>query len=483
MRGAIIHGVLLAVMLVYGYRTWTRDKTVEPNVGAVVLWDRSDADIVSIEYKAPKKIVKLERKGDYWWGTDTQIETKPKETPPASTGSAGSAGSGAGSGSSALALPPPPEEIEVGRKVHEFPLGEAADKLIKSYEDARALRDLGTPNADAKKDYKLNDAKTVITITFKDGPHNFLVGGSVYGGSDRYVMDQQTNKAYVLSRDLISALEIGETSLHLLDPRGFDITKIDGVTIEAGGKSKSATRVTSGAEGQQLKTWGDSDTKKPNQTLANFIDNANNLRPTEYSPAMKVSDLTQVLKLTYKDDRGGGLGTLTLYKHEKPGVLPEGQELDPANPPAGEIEYFIMTEKTRVPALVRKDTAQRAEQDIETVFSGKQPDNAGSGAGSGAANPHGNPFGPGPRGHGDQPHDGSPPNPHGGAITPPPPGPHGGAPTGQGSGASLAPAPMTPAAGSGAAKPTPAKPADATKAAAPKPAPAATTPAAAPKPA
>jgi hypothetical protein len=468
MRGAIIHGVLLAVMLVYGYRTWTRDKTVEPNVGNVVLWDRGEADIVSIEYKATKKIVKLEHKADYWWGTDTQIDTKPKDnpTPPP-----------AGSGS-ALALPPPVEEIEVGRKVHEFPIGDTAEKLIKTFASARALRDLGKPNDEAKKDYKLTDAKTVLTITFKDGARNFLLGGSVYGGTDRYVMDQQSGNAYVLSRDLISSIENGENSLHLQDPRGFDITKIDGVTIEAGGKSKSATRVTSGAEGQQLKTWGDADTKKPNQTLANFIDNANNLRPTEYSSAMKVSDLSQVMKLTYKDDRGSALGTLTLYKHEKAGTLPEGQELDPANPPAGEVEYFIMTEKTRVPALVRKDTAQRAEQDIETVFSNKpQPENAGSGA----INPHGNPFGPGAPGpHGaPPPHEGSPPNPHGGTIVPPAPGPHGGTPSGAGSGAALTPQPMTPPtkpAGAGSAAKAPAAGAG-SAATAPKPA---TTP---PKPA
>ena len=49
MRGAIIHGVLLVVMLVYGYRTWTRDKTVEPNVGSVVLWDKHETDVKSIE--------------------------------------------------------------------------------------------------------------------------------------------------------------------------------------------------------------------------------------------------------------------------------------------------------------------------------------------------------------------------------------------------------------------------------------------------
>ena len=50
MKGALIHGVLLAVMLVYGYRTWTRDKTAEPNLGSVVLWDKTENDLVSIEY-------------------------------------------------------------------------------------------------------------------------------------------------------------------------------------------------------------------------------------------------------------------------------------------------------------------------------------------------------------------------------------------------------------------------------------------------
>ncbi len=33
-EGALIHGVLLAVMLIYGYRTWTRDKSVKPDRGA-----------------------------------------------------------------------------------------------------------------------------------------------------------------------------------------------------------------------------------------------------------------------------------------------------------------------------------------------------------------------------------------------------------------------------------------------------------------
>ena len=55
-----------------------------------------------------------------------------------------------------------------------------------------------------------------------------------------------------------------------------------------------------------------------------------------------------------------------------------------------------MTEKTRVPALVRKDTAQRSEQDIETVFSGKP-------AAPTSVDPKGNPFGDMPPGHGGAP--------------------------------------------------------------------------------
>jgi Domain of unknown function (DUF4340) len=408
MRGALIHGVLLAVMLVYGYRTWTRDKTSDTNTGTVVLWDKGEADLVSIDYKAPKKIVKIEKKPEgYWWGSDTTIEMKPKAKQPGDgSGSAGSAagsaagsGAGSGSGSAAKAPPPPIEEEEVGRKTHEFPLGDAGDKLIKDFTAARALRDLGVPNDEQKKDFKLVDAKTTITLTFKDGAKTFLIGGSVYGGSDRYAVDQASGKAYVLAKDLVSGLEIGETSLHLTDPRGFDAAKMDAVTIEAGGKSKTVIRIETDQDGTKRKSWADSETKTANTLVANFVDGVGNLRPTEYETKVKASDMQTVLKLTYKTDKGAVLGTMALLRYERPGILQEGQELDPANPPKGETEYYIMTEKTRVPGLVRKDTAQRTENDIENVFSGKtEPAGAGSGSGH-AVDPHGNPFGGPPPGH------------------------------------------------------------------------------------
>jgi hypothetical protein len=496
MRGALIHGVLLAIMLVYGYRTWTRDKTVKPNIGNVVLWDKSEADLVALEWKAENKIVRIERRDNaYWWGTETTITKKVKPptppTPPVDQGSGAGSGSAAGSaaGSGSAAEPPKPIEEEE-RKTREFPLGDNGEKTVKNYLGARALRDLGKPTDQAKKDYKLDEAKITLTVELKDGKRTFLVGGNVYGGADRYVMDQASGIAYVLARDMIKDIEVGMSSLQLTDARGFDVNKIATVTIEADGKNKTAARVTAGEEGKQVKTWGDPQTKKANQTLANFIDNAGNLRPTEYNTTLKPTG-APLVTLTYKDERGATLGTLSLYKHEKPAKLPEGTELDPANPPKGETEYFIITPRTRVAAIVRKDVGERTEQDIPTAFSDKPVD---------SVDPKGNPFrnpppgavpaGPPAGGHG-MPHGG--PHGHGG----PGEDPHGGAP-GMAPGGAPAPtpgsaaAPAAPAPGgaaapaSGAAKPAavaPAKAAPAKVAPAPAAPPAAAPPAAEPVPA
>jgi hypothetical protein len=520
MRGALIHGVLLVVMLVYGYRTWTRDKTVQPDFGAVVLWERSESDLTALELKTDNKIVKLERRGQggesYWWGIETNIERKPKpKTPeppkPADAGSGSGAGSGSdakaadgkpadagsGAGSGSAAKPPAVAEEET-RKTHEFPIGEAADNLIKAYTKARAMRDLGPPSEDQAKDYKLNDAKSTITVSFKDGTRSFLLGGSVYGGSDRYAQDQQSKKVYVLSKDLISNFELGDAALHLVDPRGFDLVRMETVTIEAGGKSKTATRVQApGAEGQQIRTWGDPDTKKPDQTVANFIDNTNNLRPNEYKPDVKVADLTPVLKLIYKDARGNHLGDLILYKHQKPGELPPGADLDPANPPPSDTEYLIWTDKTRVPGVVRKDAAQRTEQDITTVFSEHPtsiepkgnpfgntplPPREPPGAGSGSAGP----AAPGAPGAPAMPPGLTPPAPGGPAKTDAPKPPAAPAAPGGPPAKADAPKPPTPPAPSapGAAKPATPPAAPAAKPATPPAAPAAkpATPPAAPPP-
>ena len=550
MKSALIHGVLLAVMLVYGYRTWTRDKTVKPDLGSVVLWNKTETELASIELKSEKKTVRLERKtdgkGEYWWGTETSIEKKPKPKPPekkpeapatgsgsAGSGSAGSASAGSGSGSgsavaagsgsagsgsqvavgsgsgsakagsgsagsqvavgsgsagsgsagsgSAAKPPPPPVEMVETTKHREFPLGDGGEKLIATYTEARALGEFSTPTPDQLVDYKLattaqldsklsevkkeleqikaNDlaekeqekdepkdpkdkkkkkddkkpelnkkikeledlkkatdgkVRTTLTVTFKDGSNRvFWIGGSVFGGSgDRYVLDTQSNTAFVLKKDMVSGLEVGESSLQLTDPRGFDATKIEQVEIDWNGRKKLAKRTqTADASDKQVKTWTDADTGKANQSMATFIDNVNNLRPTEYAKDVKVDTLAPLFKIEYRDASNGKLGTLSLYKIEKPPLIPEGSDFDPANPPKGEIEYYVLTERTRVPALVRRDPAKKSEDDLPIVFGDKAAPAAPTKPGPpGAPSPFGNvPIKGGPK----PPLGGAAPDPHG----------------------------------------------------------------------
>ncbi len=384
MKAAIIHGALLLVMMIYGYNTWTRDKSVSPDVGSVQLWERSLDELTGIELKSETKEVKLEKRGDaggaYWWGTDTSISKRPKPTPPAPAtpapatpdptkpaDPAAPADPTKPADPAAPAKPAEPEMEEV-RNVTEFPCGEATETLAKLLSSAKALHSLGTVSEADKKTYKLDEAKTSLTVSFRDGQRTFLVGGQVYGGADRYVLETASGKGYVLSRELITPLEQGMTSLRLGDPRGYDVTTIEQVTIAANNKTRDAARVTATVEGAQTKTWGDAATKKADQALANFVDNSFNMMPTSFDPALKMSDLTPVLVLTYKDAKGAPLSDLKLFKRSRAAELPADGTGDLANPPPPVVEYYILTPKTRVLAMVNRSNAERAEQDLATIL-------------------------------------------------------------------------------------------------------------------
>ena len=126
-----------------------------------------------------------------------------------------------------------------------------------------------------------------------------------------------------LSKDLLQAVDSGKISLQLADPRGFDNAKLYRVTVTAAAASKFATRaktvakITANTKGAIATSWGDPATNKVDETMANFVDKAATLRPSEYQPELKISDLTEVVNFSYADQKGSPLGTLTLYKRSR----------------------------------------------------------------------------------------------------------------------------------------------------------------------
>jgi hypothetical protein len=369
-------------MLVYGYTTWTREDTMEPTTGTVVVWNRAIGEIQAIQFQSPRKSVKIERRGEgasaYWWGvearTDKRAKAKPNPAivPPdagvAAPPAAGADGGVPGDAGAAAPPQPPPVEEEIITTVSEFPIGPAGEDLIKSVASMRAVRALNGLTEDQKKEYGLEIGDTSFAVVFKNGTKTFIIGNKVSGGKERYALDPDSNIGYVVSGSFIEPME-SVSQLKPTDPKGFDPAELATVEIKAGGKTRTAERVTKSDEkGAQTKTWADATTKKADQTMANFIDNVDRLRPSQFEPALKVADLKPVVELTYKDGRGRKLATLSLYKREKPGELPAGEPVDPTKPPPTLTEFFVVTEKTRVPGQVPKSASERIEQDIATLL-------------------------------------------------------------------------------------------------------------------
>jgi Domain of unknown function (DUF4340) len=380
MKGVIVHGVLLVLALAFGYQTWTREKHVKPTTGEVSLWDRKASELVAVEYENDKRTVRVERRGSgdaaYWWGIDTRVEKHLKPKAPTPPPAVTDAGAPAPDGGAAVASTPPDAgappapEYETTTTKREFPVGEAGDTVVDNMAAMHVVRALGTLTDDQKKEFKLDAGVTTLAVIFKDGTKNFVVGDPVTGTAQRYALDPDSGKGYILAGTLISPLQSGESVLAPKQPNGFDQASLDTVELTANGKSRTASRVeTTTEKGIKAKTWGDKKTQKPDQTLANVIDNIDNLKASKYAPELAVKDMTKVVAVTYKDAGGKQLGTLGLYKIERPGEVPENGTADPTQPPPPVVEYYVQTETTRVPAMVTKALADRIEQDVPTLFS------------------------------------------------------------------------------------------------------------------
>lgn len=382
MKGVIIHGALLGVMLIYGYRTWTKQDAAKPTTGEVVMWTRGESDLKTIEFTSEKRTVKLERKGQgadaYWWGTESKQTKKPNPPAQAAVPAVPDDPATPDVNEAKPAVPEVPADppFTTETTTTEFPIGPEGEKLVKQYARMRAIKSIGVPSAEAKKDYGLDESQTSVAAVFADGSKTLVVGGKVFGGSDRYLQDLDTGKVFVVLGSMVSLLEGGETSLRPVELRSFDPKTAQQIEIVADNKRKSVTRIkvkppapetpdphTPPPSGDELvETWGQGQTA--DTTAANFIDKLEKLRPSSYDPKVTLDSLEAVAALNYKDGKGKPLGTFKLLRRVKAAEpKPDGTAAS-----TQQFEYFVWTERTRVPASVSSMQAERVEQDVATLF-------------------------------------------------------------------------------------------------------------------
>jgi hypothetical protein len=371
-RGPIIHGVLLIAALLLAYQTWTRPKGDDAKKvrGDVVLWKKDAKQIVAVEYVTERKTVRIERRDDYLWGIVTRDTTKPtpakKDEPPAGEDDAEAPEPAPEDGAMPEPAPPDPEpepapepvppEPETTTVVNEFPVADSADELFAGLATMRMLRDLGVPDDDKRKEFELEDAKTQLTVDFGSETRTFLVGGRVFGGSDRYVQDPTSSRAYVMAGETLRPLEGGDQSLRDRKIAPAEDANVTGAVLKTAAGERSLVRgEKAGPHGAKEVTWADAQTPTdPDQTLANFISRVERLAPSEFLPELSTAELQSVIRFEYAGAGGKSLGSLELFKQS-------GE-----NP--GEFEYFVLSERTRVPAKVHRLSAERIEKDLDTLF-------------------------------------------------------------------------------------------------------------------
>lgn len=307
---------------------------------------------------------------------------KPAGAKPADAAKDGAAKDGAAGGSSSDAATSTSTkasaEPEMVTTVREFPVGKAGSDLVDSFSKLRALQELGALDDDDKVEYGLSKSKDRLTVKFAGGKeHTLVVGDRVYGGSERYVLDETSGKGYVLAAEVMRDVEAAETSLGLKKYHDFDIVEdLQRFAVQVEGTEQVLVRLEmqedqegepeglkpAGKKEEMRKTWAR--LESPDQedvTMANFVDRVSKLRPIDYKPDLDASKLTKMARFSYQDKGGKELGYMILYKGPKPDAKPDEEAKN---------EYYMKTEKTRVLGRVSRLTAERVDSDLTEVFSG-----------------------------------------------------------------------------------------------------------------
>jgi hypothetical protein len=254
---------------------------------------------------------------------------------------------------------PVPETV---RTEKQFPVGAEGDTLVTNLSQLRALRVLGVLSEDKKTEYGLTEGTESLSVSFGSTSHELVVGARVFGGSDRYVLDPTSGKAYVISTEIMKPLDGAESGLMLKKLHAYEDDAVEKLEIDTSFGKKALVKKVVEDEGKKQTGWALADKPDaPDQTLTNFISQVEKLKPTEYAPTLEVASLEKVLTVSYAG-KAGALGNLVLYR--RPPQPPEPGAKGEPKP-----EYYVQTELTRVPGKVSFGAAERLENnDVPQLF-------------------------------------------------------------------------------------------------------------------
>jgi hypothetical protein len=334
-----VHGLVFAVSAGIAWRASVApDVTHKPS--EVELWKGKPDDVKRVHFKSAKREVELVPKSDpagrYVWGNVTKrIEAPKKAEAPAD---AGVSDVGA-----AKAEPTIEKELFIGVK--------DANELIDNVATLRAVRSLGTVNADKLGDFGLTGEDVgTLSIELVSGAHTFALGGRTPGGSDVYVQDRQSLAVYVLSGDTARDVELAESRVMERELLPSDVgADVNTVVLTQGDKKRAIIR-----SKEHASFWTDeSQPSEKNETLTNWMKKFERLRINSY-PAEQPQDPQILVSAHFRGADGKTLGKIELGQQI---VAPEDKP-----------RFLARSEQTRLWGVVLTSSGTELAQDLPSVM-------------------------------------------------------------------------------------------------------------------
>lgn len=330
MRGITIHAALLGIMLVLAYQAWTPNQTDPSTVsrdGDYTVWEMRPENVQSLTFERGTTTTIVERRdeaGDaYLWGTTVETFS------PDSSG----------------VIPEPTSS--------EFPLGDEGEDIWERVVHLRALRDLGVLEQSGLQQYGLDSTERRLTIVTSEGERIIEIGGTVFGNIHRYAFEAASGRGYVLSDQIVRALEGGQSSLRQQTLHRFRQDEVGRVT--ASGPSGERTMLRRPGPTRPADSWVSPETPdQPDQGFQNFINHVRQIAMLAYESSVSLDTMQFLVRMDYADEDGDPLEFMELYK------TPTG-EPDVWN-------YYLRTQTTRIPAQAHRNLAERVDRDLTDVF-------------------------------------------------------------------------------------------------------------------
>lgn len=392
MRQVTAHGILLAVVLIAAWVTWTSDEPADTTEATIPVWDHDPGDVTAVSFESAERSLQVERREtderSYLWArqttrlapppqptsdtttstADTTTSTEAADTGAAVTAVAAADDANAADDTDAVAdsVAADSAAAQERERVDEYPVGDEGDSLIERFAQLRAVRDLGAADDELRDAYGLADSAATVTVRFRDGGERTLaLGNTAIGGSDRYVLDVERDRIFAVPVTLIRPLETG-SALRLTEYQTFEADDVARVTVGAGGAERTMERHAAGTSGPE--TWSPPNSDEQDPAFAGFMDQVDRLWVSEFVADASADTLDALLRVDYYDRRDNAIGYLELFR------TPSGAESSDS------VRYFMRSPRTLVLGQVYGPLGERLEQDIETMFGGDEPAATSAGA-------------------------------------------------------------------------------------------------------